>query len=413
VNDEILLRPYVEFLWARRWAILGWVALLTAASLLVTFLVPPKYRAHAALVIPSPGETTGVARALAGASSPLTILHGLARSHAVNAKVAREVGIPLDEFRRMVDYGEEPAFSQLRIQATHGSREKALAMATLALRETMSLATRVNMSIGDGQLGDLERALTERQRAVRQAEEDLEQFQKTLKTAPPASGSVNVDYLAGLRSAELELGQAERAFELAKARAEQVAGTDVNVPTGNPTRDRFRDQIIEKEYALAVALTRFGDEAPQVEALRREVEVAKRQFEQEAEKYAQSVDQNADAELARLDAARQVAQWKVDYYRRQNSLAPREAIELARRVREVSARQTAEAQVREQLDEARLTAEVYRMEFTVLQDPYTEGAPVNKKYGLVATLAASISLITVIAAYCALCARRNRQGMGR
>jgi len=410
-NDEdvILLRPYLVHLWTNKWRVLLWSAGLTLMALAVAFLNPAVYRCSAVIVTPS-ASTVSVGQALAGTASPLSILHGIGDSAATYMEVSKAAKMPTQDVRDALDFEEEGVFSQLSVVATHKSKAKAELMVKTALDHMRKTSSGLSFTMAEQQMSQLEAALAKKEQEVLVAQSEFSDFQKSLKTAPdPANPLSTTQYLARLQQIESQLGLVRKKLEVARKLASKPEIKNPDLPSGIPDRDRYRNQIVQLEYQLQVAKIKGGPRNPAVIALERELQLAKQNFQDQVRNYLKSIDSDTDETIANLTGEELGLQWQYDYNKALREAAPEEALEYSRQLDKVNALEAARDGIRKQLEDAKLSSQVYKFVWTVLQQPFVETTPVNKKYGLIALLGFFASLVIVVATFCIRLGTKDRK----
>jgi hypothetical protein len=264
--------------------------------------------------------------------------------------------------------------------------------------------------MAEQQMSQLESALAKKEQEVLAAHSEFSDFQKSLKTAPdPANPLATTQYLARLQQIESQLGLVRKKLEVARKLAAKPEIKNPELPSGIPDRDRFRNQIVQLEYQLQVAKIKGGPKDPAVVALEQELQVAKRNFQDQVRNYLKSIDSDTDETIAILTGEELGLQWQYDYNKALREAAPEEALEYSRQQDKVNALETARDGIRKQLEDAKLSSQVYKFVWTVLQQPYVETTPVNKKYGLIALLGFFASLVIVVTAFCIRMGTKGRK----
>ena len=408
--DEISLEPFLEGLWARRITILVATGLGIVATLLIVFLQKPVYRSIAIVVTPSGTGSVSIGQALAGATSPLGVLNGIGRSPRVTRAVSEATGLSGREVQTALDFEESPVFSQLVISAEWPSRKMSLAMVETALSEMRGITANLSLTLGENEAKQLTVALAARETELNKAQAKLAQMTAKFKTVPDeASPLKSLNTLNRLRAVEFELGKVTRELEVRREQARKVSQADILIPVAIPGLDEWRARVVELEYDLRVALTKFGDDAPEVETVRREAKVARDGLAAEVRRYISAVDGNLADEFAKLEATRQTLEWQRGVLAELAKSAPAEAVAFAKQRREVEALDAAARLIRNRLEEANVAAEVYKFPWTVLQPPMTQATPINKSYSIAAAISGVSGLLLSIFGVCLSIAYREKR----
>ncbi|MDX2065974.1 MAG: Wzz/FepE/Etk N-terminal domain-containing protein [Fimbriimonadaceae bacterium] len=406
-RDEVVIGPYLEFLWKRWYTVAAGALLFLVTVLAIVYVMPAQYRASAIIVTPT-SKSVSLGQQLAGQTSPTAILQGIGTSTPLMRSVGKKNGMKLSDTRSAVHFEQDPVFGQLEISAVTGNKTKSLALVTDMLEELRAISAKLSLTMAEESTKQLSTALERKKRELADAEEELQRLQRSMKTSPDASNPlVATSYTSRLRGLELELGTVNERLSQARKYAENVSQAPVSMPTGNQVQENFRRRVMQLEYDLQVALTRYGDEAPEVQQLRRTIEVARKAYVTEMARQLQAVNQSLDTNLVGLEAQKAALEWSIDYVTELSRTAPEESLKFARALREVNSQQSALNTIRQQYEEAALQSEFYKYVWTVLQEPLAEETPTNKKYQLVAGIAAVGGLVLSIIAHCLFLGRKR------
>jgi uncharacterized protein involved in exopolysaccharide biosynthesis len=249
-------------------------------------------------------------------------------------------------------------------------------------------------------LGTLDPTVKVRQTELKEAEEALLAYIKTLKTAPDPSQPLAAGvYLSKLKETEIQLGSVEKQLEFARQAAIRrgepqtvIASLTGAVPPS------WKQLVIQVEYDLRLAETRLGPSAPEVETLRRKLAVTREQAQVEIAKYIQSVETNVDSQIADLVSKKLVLEWQREQQSNLAKIAPQEAIELQRLVREVGARAEILRTLRVQTEATRIQADSYQLPFTLLQPPTIDPTPTNKSMSKPIIISSILGFLSALSA---------------
>jgi uncharacterized protein involved in exopolysaccharide biosynthesis len=162
----------------------------------------------------------------------------------------------------------------------------------------------------------------------------------------------------------------------------------------------WQRKLTDIEYKLRVARTTFAEEHPEVVRLKRVEKETQEQFQSDVKKYMSSVNKNVDPTIATLEAKRMLLEYQVSQARKLAKVAPEEGMQLARYVAEVLTLRKVSTTLRGQYEQAKLEAEISKVRWNVLDPPYIERKPVNKRYRVpVLTGAAAAFTISMIIAF--------------
>jgi uncharacterized protein involved in exopolysaccharide biosynthesis len=408
-NDEINLRPYLAYLGKSWYRILILTAIFTVAALGLFYVLPPQYRAFTVIVTPII-PSANAEKVAAGDASPLTILQGLGESHPVYDAVSKATGVKSADLRSILRVRRDPEYGQVIISATTGKKDLSLKMVTVALQEVRRLTSSLALTIADQQTRNLASVLEVEEKSLQDLEKDFSDLQARLKTIPDNSSlPVNSAYQKRLQQLDLEIAATQKKLEAARDYVNKLTTSPVSTPVADPARESFRVKVTGLEYDLRIALTKFGDQAPEVEVLRRQIAVAKSEFAREMRNRRLAADLSLDPQIAELEAELAALETTRSAISDLSEKAPEEALQFVRMQRRVENQKIAVDVVRAQFNQARIQSDVYKMPWSVLQEPLTEPTPVNKKYSQIAIIAFSVGLILSIWIYLFLAGRQLRR----
>lgn len=373
----------------RSWRLIALLAVVGAVvALVVTLLLPPIWEVHAALLLPdsqsSPSSAIAGVTASLGLETkahPLDVLNGILNSHSARATIASKTGTTVRDLEKELGSSVDTTRNILTITMRNHSRQKALDTTALAIRVLDRLARDLNTTRAGRQAALLRSEVERYSSLLVAADRKLLEFQRHMKTAPPSLQDPSAsNYFRQLRDLEYKLAQTDRELQVARASALSSARKAVELPTGLPVAV-WRARILDLSYRLQVAQVSLGPREPSVVKLRAELDVARRQLRDEIANYIRSVNLGVDPSIASLAAARMLLSWQVDYTRAIANAAPDEAVELQRLLREQAVLDNVLSGIRADYAKAKIDADVDRVRFTILDQPYVlEDGPVNKRY---------------------------------
>jgi uncharacterized protein involved in exopolysaccharide biosynthesis len=370
---------------ARNWRVVAaWALILAVGVAAYTFVVPARWAARAALLLPIPeagvqGDVAGFAF-MPGGAQPASMLRAVIESRTAIAEVAEATQLTPRQVRAMLSVEEDLQRSLLMIAAESNDKRQALTAVRTAVASLQRIEREVGFSIASKQATILEGAVATKRRELAAAEERLLAYQKRMTTIPDdGEGQSVAGYVERLQELDLELESVKKELEVQKRLA---AGRlpEPELPTGLPQLDRWRERLRDAEFKLDLERTRFRDDAPTVRALAREVEVARGALEKEVAAFVRSMHETINDKTAELEARRLVLELQVQTARELAARAPGEAVEFRRHLRAVNNAAETYRRVLTDFEIARTQAEASRVRWTVLDGPYVEDRPVNKSF---------------------------------
>lgn len=383
-NDELTLFDLIEMCWAKKGVIIGATCVGLAAAVAFTVFSPARWQAKATLVMPMP-ETTPINSPLAafvgqGASGTIDVLAGLAKSHRSLSEVAAKTNSDPFELDRIIRAEVDAAAGQLVLTAEDTDKAKATSYLKESIVSLDKLAKEVGLSVASRTRSEVGASLANRRAELKAAEERLSTYLSSALTAPdPANPGTSAEYRKAYAEAAINLERVERQLDANRTMAGQMAN-NAELPTGIPELQTLREQLIAKETELANARIHFAETSREVGTLVKQVNVLKETVRKEVTKRMQAVNEGVDARAAELEATKLVLSWQVGALKRLADAAPKEAAEAARLNREVQTLGSVVNELRMQYEKARIDADVDKVRWSVLEEPYIVEPAVNKRF---------------------------------
>lgn len=358
----------------------------------------PVWLARTEIAVPTGGSSLGDVGALLsiGQDSPLQYLRGLFEARATRQELARtatekfnrKTNVPdIDKIfaaKAMVDT------SQLILEVRHEDKTFAIGILNAATTYVRSLDEKTASLVAVKKFNAYDKALAEKMKELAEAQAALQKFSETAKTVPdplnPFSGS---NYRARFQEIELKLGSVETAISTLKDQARRSAQGARNFPTELPGAQKWREILVNLEYQLRIAETTHSPTSAKVQDIKNQIEATKKQFADEVSKSLRSVEQNAFPGLTELIVERESLIYQRDYLKEMSDKAPSEARIMQDLMREVQIKEAVVQDLRKQSEIASVEAEVKRIQWAMLGEPYVADEPINKKAfqnGVISTL---------------------------
>ncbi|MEP0767106.1 MAG: hypothetical protein HRF45_11265 [Fimbriimonadia bacterium] len=404
-EDEIL--GALGRLWRAKWLILILAVLVGALTLLVTYLLPPVWKAKATVMLPlrspsplvmTPGmvDTSAVGNVLGG-PSPLRMLAAMLESETVLQEVTKATGLTRKKLLDIRDVDDRETGNTITISIRHGDRELALKAVRAHLEALRKLTVQLNVPPVTSDAGTLQQALDEKSRELAEAEERLEKFQSSVATAPivatpnQAGGTAVVlpaAWLNQLTDAQVELKRMNAVIDGHLQRIEKQSGKAVEFPTDIAAAKPWRDRLIGLEYELRMALVSSAPDSPHIKRIQEQIGITRAELGAQVTKYLQALrddllDPATDLKgegLADSVASRVGLEARIEALRRLVDLAPKEAKEYQRLLRDVTTLGAIVQQLRTNLEIVRLQVERDPILWQVMDEPGIYDRPVNKRY---------------------------------
>lgn len=384
-NEELTVSDLAAIIWKRKGLVTALTLFGAISAFAYTSLSAPRWQARAALLLPitESGGGGGAIAALVGqgATSPLNVLEGVVSSRKSVNRVAELTGTDPEKLEDQLSAKGDAPSNQLVITAEDGSSEKALQIVRSSIHVLTGLTKELGLSVAVRTKKEIETALESKKAELKKAEEAITAFQKAAKTVPdpeaPYSGGA---YIKVYSEAKLELTKVQKQLAAAKEVATNALGKPFDLPTGLPDQELLRQKLVDKENQLQVARIHFGENAKEVIVLRKEVEAMRDSLKSELSRRVQAISDGVDIKVAELEAQRILLTWQVQAFKQLADIAPVEAAEAIRLGREVQTLTEVVSQLRTSFEKARIDADVDKVRWTVLEDPFVVKPALNKRF---------------------------------
>ena len=384
--NEIDLRKFLAPLKGKRNIMSRYMIGGAAVALIYTIIVPPSWKANATILTVLPSDLSASAgQSLASALSPnapdpLQVLEGVITSRRSFDLIIKKTGISRKNLELGFKTERKNKQATLTLSWEDNDKKKALAIVQGGVDGALMLQHEIGFSAAALQAKYLEESVTQQEAKLHAAEQQVAEFERTMK-APvnPADPASVGSYLKERKELELQLGTVNASLKIARSQA-QLMKSMPELPTIIPSTKGFRDKLIDLEYQLHIAETTLGPLAPKVVALKEQIRVTKDTLNQEINRYLSSVSANLDPTIATLEASRLTITYQLQVVNELAEKAPGEAVQLARLAREVVTLGTVSASLRAKWEEAKVAAQVDQVKWALLEPPYIEDTPTNKRY---------------------------------
>lgn len=377
----------------------SWKALLLAVVVgggggaLFVLLSPPIYRAQMSLLTITENEAAAEAMAsaiLPGAPDPQLILKGVVLSNSSLTAISKTTGIAKRDLEEGLILETDGPRAQVAISWEDRDDKLALKVIEAAKSTLSDLQKKVAFTSARQEANNIEAAIKQKDEELSRAEASLAEYQRTMKAPIAANDLSSVAlFFRQKKDLELQLGTAKRQLAQAQQRA-NITADQAELPNAVPTAQLWRQKLAETEHQLRVTQITKGPLDPDVVRLKKEVAETKSRLEREVQDYLMSVREGIDVGVAAYQAQIVVLEWQIAQIEETYKNAPEEAIELTRRAREVETLGAVLQELRLQYEKAKVRAEVDRVRWSVLDDPYLFDRPTNKRYGRTAGLSALV-----------------------
>lgn len=397
--------------------VLGGAVVGAGIAIVYTLIVPPIYEARAAIVLPLPDEQpealAGGGASLLSKQSPLSIYLGIFQSYSVRSKVAKNAGMSLKDIDKKLFCTSDENANQLIISAQSKSTKEALNVVNLALAAGTNVLASASFSKAERQERALETEVKSKRKELEDAESALNRFQKSSKTiANLGDAFAGTAVYSELAQIEIELGSVKQEIDAAKQLAMRVALGDPirqNAQAAQTERERLREQLAQKQVELNFAKVTGGSENPNVIRLSEEVKILEDALSASGREEASAVSENRTPELARMEVKRKSLEWKRDQLLKRANLAGDEAIALLKLLRTQQLARAGYETLYARYEQARTNAGVERVRWSVIDAPYLDTEPTNKRparSGAVGFIIGALGAVALVARRSAKASKR-------
>lgn len=409
-SDEIDLAAHLRYV-ASGWR--TWLPLTVVGAIVglaYTMFAPPVWGARAALLMArSQGSAMGLRIPVAmGEGDPLVRLRGVLESRQATERIVAATGVTRRKLDDNLSIATDKQRDQIKLAFADRNRDLALSVVTEAVDVLNDLDSTLGLSIGRKKAQVIERNVADVRRRIASAERELEDFQRAHKVAGGATKEQDaaMSLFAMLAGAKIEETSLTRQIEAFRKALQQRAGMSDQVPTGLPIDEHVRGKLIEAELELQAAKSTLGPRSPELRALEAKVDAARSQMRTEAEKYLRAAKMDFDSDLAALLAKREAVRAQIVALERLTDELPEQLTRVGQLARELMELAAVLKELEVQGIQAKLSAELDTIAWSVLDAPYIVPVPLNKRPVRNAALGAVIGLF--IGGIGVLATRRTR-----
>ena len=383
-EGSVDLRPFFSFVWKKKIPIgLGGLA-LGIIAFLYTYLLPPVWRAATVILLPQPTSGSSLpsaASVLGSDADPLAIIQGIIQSHPAQKYVSEQTGLSVPEVLSRVAVTTNGPNQQVMVTFDDPRKKFALKVVQSVLDILTELSGKTDVSQAATQARYYEEAVHKKEKDLAEAEAAVLKFQQHTITAPdPSTPFSGIGYTRRLRDNEFDLQSTVQAIDVAKKQAALQGNSSNNVPTALTSNQRWFSKLTDLQYELGVLDTRLGPQAPEVIAKQKEIDVTKSQLQSQIAKELTSINEKLDPNMASLEAKRLLLQYQHDLLLKMSNIAPKEAVDFQKLVREALAQADLYKDIRGRYETARIQAQVERAKWSVLAEPYILEGATNKTF---------------------------------
>lgn len=352
-----------------------------------TLVQTPVYSIRASVVFPLPVATgsSGLA-AIAGpfGPNPLDMFVGVANARDIKAHVMRALG--LRDVEEVADHYRcriLPEENKVVLIIEHEETQRALETLKSTLTQIRDASTRVALSRTAAKAESATQALDFHTTRLAQAEIQLAQLQAKTKlpidpTIPASMAPVYrrlQDAQVTLKTVEVQLAELSRQTQVA-------AGTLGAMPTFLTALEPLRANVRERRFTYEQLSTKLGPDAPDLKMAKNQLDLAEQMLRREVEGALAAAESRVAPKLAELEAQRVAVEIEIAALTAIAEAQPGEALTITRANAEVQDLRNLVTLLKTLVQTATIEAAADPYRWEILDSPYVEDKPINKKYAL-------------------------------
>jgi len=325
------------------------MSIAIAGAIAGTYLPSQKYEATAKLLFPQ-GGVAGIAAVAAslgvgaGVQNPIDTYQEILQSRPIIEKVARRTNLTLEEAEDAVRISGKKDAGIIEIQARGRTPAEAAWIANSYRWALEDMDRKLKLSSITPEISFVQAQLEKSKADFDKAQEKLRRFQEehrilsstggaggTLSSGiiSSLSGITSLSNIAGvpslatptvtgtmyayddqLRGVEIQLRDIEARIQQFKAKQEHIISQATELPADMPLAQKWREQLTQKEYDLAVARHQYGESHPKVVLLNKDIAEIKKQLFDEVARSRKALEQGLMPELVSFEIEKVALQAK-------------------------------------------------------------------------------------------------------
>lgn len=363
-----------------RWRWIASLAVIGAAVALgYTIWIPAKHRVRAqVMMLPHANDLLANSPILSGnTATPLTVLQGMFDSDAMVREMSEQFKIPASTIRSIWFVRSDQATNQLEVIADATSPDLARQMVDFSISRARDFELRANESAAGRREKQLSQSLKVQGKRNLQIENALVKTMESPDlTVWDAQGMLNMVASAETSQVQLGLLKAQRT-QLATRMRRNLA--DPALPK-DPRLDGLRQQVTKLVEQVRGAEQELGPDAPALANLRVQLSVAQDQYNRELRRAQLAVNGDLQVDIADLDAQIAGLQFQVNQQNRSVAQSPGAQSVLQTKIKQLQDTYATTADLRAKYEQARIDAEVERVNWAVITPSFLEERPINKRW---------------------------------
>lgn len=365
------------------------VVLVVGGAVAYTFFVPPVYQAKATVILPAQSVPTPALGGLASTlglqlgnseQDSLMMIKAILESRRVAVEVAKQVGVDPDKLE--MDVREDRFANTLSLRVRDGDSERALRLSSLYIESLRAANKSLRLPTRSVAIAELESLLDSRQQQLMESEALLEDFLRGSQTAPFQMGlggfSPNLSYKDQLNALRFEYEQLTAQLEDIDRRTSASARL---LPDDLPPVMKWAEELTRMEAELTAKRATLAPGSTELRQMEQQYADAQQSLKRDVDNYLESIRERVAESTADIETQRVGIEEKISSLEVLAEVAPSEMTAYARLRRDTEILNSIVQQVRLELEQARLDRTNDPNRWEVLDEPYLEPKPINKRYG--------------------------------
>lgn len=334
------------------------------------------------------------AEALLGDKDDSALYRGVLESFPVQDAVAKATNQDFEDIRKYLHIEPKLPVKQLAVYTIDSDKDRGEKAVKTALGKLTEITRSFGFNKAERTAELLKQVIEENQAKLGQAEAKVLAYTKQMKAPTnPQNPAEVTNMMRKYYDLQAEYEILNKQVQLAKSGVSASVRSALDTPTSIPGLEKWRNQLVQANVELRQAESLYGPDAPEIRALKAKVETLEQAASEEVNRYLKGVGNGVNNSIFELVLNRQLVKWKIDSLKPVVENAPTEAVTLKRLMIEQTLRENILSNLRKQYEEARITQQVDRAKWAVLEPVHTLEKPTNKSFGKHLLIATPVALL--------------------
>lgn len=356
-------------------------------AFVITLALVPVYEAKATLVFPASNSNPVLPNIGLGSvlgSENMELVEGIVTSREVENDVVEQFKIERLVYRENLVVQQVPARRLLTLSYKSPSQDTGKAVIKNVLSHLSRLEESIGINSSERRLMGYREAFDEKTATVKAIEAKILEFQKRAKTVPDSDDQfTGMSYLKNRSDLTRDLAGINKEIETRRQSARKLGvASSQGLPSGLERETKWRDALFEASIAFDQVKQKYQPGTTQYKDAEEKLESTKKNLTAEIGKYVKSVEGGADLVISDLVAKQMVTRWQLDRAEDLARVAPIEAAEYRGLIEKLRVESRARDELQAQADAEVVRNKVEAKIWQVLDEPYVEEEPTNKKFGM-------------------------------